>query len=635
MQRDDFVPGSVSASDLVAAGWSVPQLLARSPARLCWHPDLDMEAVVALYTRPHTFFNTCQGVRDDASTGYFTATPTQRQVLDFVHQNAWSDIKKGRQGKTSTAIALGVLLRDCQYLEGMQGVLIADTRETAEMLFERIVYAYEREDESVRMPLARGKRPATRHIKFVHGGGVTVLTMGSKAPAVGRSIDRLHISEFGEAQWQEQAATNMFPTVAKRPNAMVILEGTPGLAGSHDEKMWRSALLGRGRFKALFLPWYEEAANRVPGIYGEARDRLLTLSAVMPSGADPGSDADTLAATPFSEMPDDERAVVLDAMLTEEERAYFGSIPGACLLNVLFRRAALDTEFAGDPRLFSAEYPKDPYDGWLGSKHPIMPHDAVKALLARAKPDGAFPVAPGGCFEIHAPEPKAAYLIVGDPAHYGETGDPSALTAWRVQEERMQLVSFWQGREDPGRFAARVAAVQERYSTRLALGEPTTIAIESNAMGCIQALLDAGVDGLFWCERKKPGWFASDQRILRGEGRAVDLLRKGLVEIAAESVLQQIVDYDGSKREKRGRTPDGERHHFDLARTFIIAADVARTLSFVDEGGQDEDAPKRAPDERPGVSWRMYDRWRKAEEDRNRGSPLGPGLYATPQGLYE
>jgi hypothetical protein len=44
---------------------------------------------------------------------------------------------------------------------------------------------------------------------------------------------------------------------------------------------------------------------------------------------------------------------------------------------------ALNTEFVGDTRLFSAKYPSDPYDGWLGSLAPVMPTDVLKPLLAK------------------------------------------------------------------------------------------------------------------------------------------------------------------------------------------------------------------------------------------------------------
>lgn len=100
-------------------------------------------------------------------------------------------------------------------------------------------------------------------------------------------------------------------------------------------------------------------------------------------------------------------------------------------------------------------------------------------------------------------------------------------------------------------------------------------------------------------------------------------------------MLQQLLDYDGSKRGKRGRTVGGVRHHFDLARCFIIAADVMRSVSFPDASEEKKEADTiEVAAVRPGVTWKMYDQDRK-ERAGARQSALGPSLYALPQGLYE
>lgn len=654
MQRATTQVGSVTPAELRRGGWDVPPILAKETSSLAWLNTLDMPAIVELYRTPQAFFETCQGVHLDSSVGYFSATPTQLRFLDHVHRYRWTNAKKGRQAMITTAYGLGVLLRDCQYLTGLQGVLIADTRETAEMVFERLVFAYERQDPMVKMPLARGDRPAVRHMKFIHGGGISVLTMGSKAPAVGRSIDRLHITEFGEAQWQEQAAVSMFPTVAKRPSVRVVLEGTPGRSGSYDHAMWLRALGGKGRFAPLFLYWFDEAANAVD-LWGDPRKKVEAIAArhegdlrewlarAMDLG-DPsafGQDelAEAVCRATFESLPEPVlRDVFLD-VLTDEERRYFDDTGRATLRHAAYRRDALDTEFAGDGRLFSAKFPKNSLDGWIGSLRPVMPVDALAAMIPGALPDGAFPVGDSACFEVEPPASGASYVITADPAHYGSTGDPSALTVWRVlPDSGMRLAAFWQGREDPGRFASRIVTAQTRYTTRLAQGDPTVIAVESNAMGAVQSLVDRGIDGLFWCEREKPGWFATEPRVQRAEARAVDMLRQGKVEIRAASVLTQIADYDGSQRTKRSRGPGGLRHHFDLARCFLIAADIVAGSWFPDDAAATEEAPgdeSQRPGRRPGVTWADMDADRKQRQSARRIQVLGPGDWDIPAEALE
>lgn len=634
----------VPVAEFARHGLVVPDTLKGDNASLAWHSRLDMTAVLRLFDGPLTFFEMCQGVRIDSSAGYFNATPTQARFLDAANKHRWINVKKGRQAMITTASGLGILLRDCQYLVGLQGVLIADTRETAEMVFERLVYAYEHLDPSVRMPLARGRAPTVRRMKFAHGGSITVLTMGSRAPAVGRSIDRLHITEFGKAVWQKKAATTMFPTVAKRPSVRVILEGTPGDAGSPDHILWKQALQGRGRFFPLFLPWYDEAANAedVRGDMLAALDQalrdhrgdLLGWGRRM-NAPDRASATQRLTRTALGDLPDGLRRAVFAGVLTEEEQDYFSDIPAATLRHVSYRRTALDTEFLSDTRQFSGQFPKDPLDGWVGQQNPIIPADAVRSMMANAKPDGAFSRLPSGCLCVEPPVAGVQYVITGDPSHFGQSGDPSALACWRMRDDGgLALSAFWQGREDPGRFAARSAALQREYGAGTKPDEWPTLAMESNAMGAMQALLDLGAPNLYWGDRRRPGWFATAVRVQRAEAKGIRLLRDSLVEIPALSVLVQLADYDGSQRARRGRTPDGETHHFDIARCFFIAADIRDSLWIPKSTPTQPTVAVRVPkDEGAGdVSWKDL------QEDASRRSaakqPVGPSPWAVPPGVY-
>jgi hypothetical protein len=258
--------------------------------------------IKALFSTPDAFVSMCQIVREDESIGFMTPTYTQRKLLEAYHDNNWLIVNKFRQAKITT-ISVMLLLRDCMYLEGVKGLLIAERQDTAEDIFERILFAYQRLPDDVRMPLAPGKKAGATQMQFIHGGGIKVLTAGCRSPAIGRSIDRLVITEFGEAQWQKKAAINIFPTVNKRVNAKVILESTPGRAGSHHEQMWRSAMEGTSRFHPLFLEWWED-------------DSCIALE----KGFTP----------------------------TTMEREYQAKHPGMSLRNLAFRRRALGTEFVGD-----------------------------------------------------------------------------------------------------------------------------------------------------------------------------------------------------------------------------------------------------------------------------------------------
>jgi hypothetical protein len=268
-------------------------------------------------------------------------------------------------------------------------VLIAERQDTAEDIFERILFAYKNLPDDVKVPTEAGRKPGTTQIHFIHGGGIKVLTAGGRSPAVGRSIDRLLITEFGEAQWQRKAAANIFPAVNKRQNARVILESTPGSAGSHHETMWHNALEGKGRFHPVFLEWWLDPSCRSD-----------------PAGLKP----------------------------TEVEVEYMKRHPGMDLHNLAFRRLSLQTEMGNDERLFTSKYPSDAYDGWLGSGSPVMPIDVLKeSLLHSITPPE--PVAKGASL-LEKPVRGRAYLICADPAGFGGSGDNSAVTVWDATERR-------------------------------------------------------------------------------------------------------------------------------------------------------------------------------------------------------
>ena len=491
-------------------------------AELAHAPGLNQSKIHALFSRPEAFVSMCQIVREDESIGYLNPTPTQMNLLNAVHKDRWVLVNKFRQAKITT-ISVMLLLRDCMYLNGVKGLLIAERQDTAEDIFERILFAYKRLPDDVRMPLEPGRKAGTTQMHFMHGGGIKVLTAGGRSPAIGRSIDRLIITEFGEAMWQRKAAINIFPTVNKRPNARVILESTPGRAGSHHEQMWQSALEKKGRFTPLFLDWWRDESCRM-----DAR------------GFQP----------------------------TAEELAYMQRHEGMTLENLAFRRQALNTEFVGDPRLFSSKYPSDPYDGWLGAFAPVMPTEILKPLLAKAQSDP--PVSPIGCCILEKPTATGKYLITADPAGFGGSGDNSALTVWDAIERRE--VAFWEDREDPDRFATRLMKVQAYYNNAL-------LAVESNAAACIAVLKDVKCKKLLWTNRTHPGWYATNKRLQEAEARLVQLLRDEDLDIRSRGMLHQLVNYDGS-RKKRVKGLDGTTHHFDRARTAVMAADILSRRTF-------------------------------------------------------
>ena len=236
-----------------------------------------------------------------------------------------------------------------------------------------------------------------------------------------------------------------------------------------------------------------------------------------------------------------------------------------------------------------------------------MPVDVLKPALARAVNDP--PIGPHGCNELDPPKDGTRYIVTADPAGFGARGDKSALTVWDAYDRRE--VAFWEEREDPARFARRLVTVQKRYNNAM-------IVVESNATACIAILKDSGTKNLLWTDRSHPGWYATDKRLQEAEARLVRMLRQSDIEVRSRGLLHQLVNYDGS-RKKRVKGLDGVTHHFDRARTAVMAADVLSRRKFTRAAMQSTDS-QHVPGQ---VTMKDLDRLKQQASDR-RKSPYKP-----------
>lgn len=540
----------------------------RQGAQIVVAPHMDAAAVHQMFSVPEAFVSMCKIVREDETTGYLNPTQAQIRTIRAIEANRWTFVTKYRQAKITTITLMHLLLRDCMYLQGIAGMLIADTNATAEMAFRRLRFAYENLPEPVKMPLAAGSKGSKKELEFIHGGNIIIKSLEGRAPAVGHSIDRLHITELGEALHQQKAIINLFPGINKRPNAKLVVESTPGRAGSYHERMWHEALRREGQFFPLFLEWWKDETCRV--------------------------------SVPPNFLP------------TEEELEYMGQRRGMTMENLCFMRTRLRSEFVGDTRLFSAKYPCDPYDGWIGSQRPMMPEDILRTLLDTALEDpteGSY-----GCGEFEAPIEGQQYEVYADPTGFGSVGDPAALTVFHKND--LREVAVWSGRESPDRFAVRIQIVCKRYNNARAV-------VESNHAGCITALRELNVKITY--SKRQPGWYATHKRIAQSEFALVRLLREEDLIIRSRSGLQQLLRYDGDFS-RRERGDDDAGHHFDRARTYIMAADMLSKVKRYNDrraARQRSDAEEMRQEIKPGqIPFGLFDRKRDTMRRSRQESPF-------------
>lgn len=501
---------------------------------------MDAAAVAAMYASPWAYPMQSQIVQeDDETVDYLRPTELQFQVLDALHRYRWNLVDKPRQSKTST-IVTRIMQRDCMYIEGMRGLLVAEKEDTAKEVFEQMMLTHDRLPPELKPPLAVGTSGAVTSIKYWHGGSIKIQTSGGRSPGIGRGLGWLVITEFGESLWQKRAAGQLLPTVSRRRNARVCIESTPGTAGSFHEQMWEMALAGNSRFNPVFLEWWRD------------------LSCAMdPTGFEP----------------------------TEAELAYMARCPGMTLRNLAWRRQETNTAFGSDYRGFAAKYPCAPLDGWIGGSQPIIPEDIISAMLRDTLPWPASSTDTAHVME--GTDPTAPHAIFADPAGYGSTGDPSSVLVYNAITRRD--VAGWTGREHPDRFARRLQLLSQQYTTRAG---PPLMVVESNAAACIATLKDIGCPRLLWTDNYHPGWYATDKRIQESEARAIRMLRQGDMRLRAMPAVHQLRHYDGTST-RRGKSAAGVTHHFDLVRCLLMAADVLSRRQFTAVASQVEGDPEK------------------------------------------
>lgn len=486
--------------------------MARSTAGV----PLDAAAVRAAMQRDK-FIEICRIVREDESIGSLNLTPTQKQVLQAVTDHRWVMIKKYRQAKITTLMILD-LLGQCMYTPGVQGVLIAEKYDTAETAWGRARYAYDYLPDAIKIPTRSGRDPAKREMEFVHGGRIKTITAATGTPAIGNSPDRVVVTEYDEFHDQDNFNAHFFPSVAKRQNARVVMESTPGKQGTTSHTMWLKALEGTSQFHPVFLKWWLD-------------------------------DSCTILDPTF--VPDQTELRIME----ELEGITYG--------HLAFRRARLDTEFIGDDTKFRHKYPSGPYDGWTTESGNVLPSDALLPMLAEATStvdnhEHYYDEREEGC----------PYVLTCDPAGYGSDGDPSAITLWNAWDH--SEVMSWSGREDPGRLAARIMRIQAAWDC--------DVVVESNAPACVQALIGLRCPKLYHTNQNHPGWYMTSVGKSAAIVVLVEMLRADEMKLHTKATIHQLLQWDGESR-KRGKGEHG-RHHFDRAITVMIAAAIFRKRGY-------------------------------------------------------
>jgi hypothetical protein len=487
------------------------------------------DMMAQFFATPYAFCYVCPIVTINDVVEMMQPTDNQKLVATKAQDSRFIWVNKYRQAFITTLMDM-MLLRDCMYGEGIQGAFVAQKEDTHKEHMRRISFTYNKMKEDPILskfivPLKKNTSATISGIEFIHGGGIWPITAGSDSPGVGRSFSRVVETESCEMPAEDfhRLNTKFYPTITKRPFGRIWRESTPGKAETPQHRAWLKALKGNSRFEPVFLKWWEDSVNTVP-----LSDKFSPI--------------------------------------TEEEKEYARRLKGITKGHVYFRRFEISDFCDGDENLFEVKYPSGPLKGWTRSTGTVFDQHRLQKMYDTSISDDTGRNINHYCLVAKKPNPYHRYVLVIDPTDFGATGDNAAMIMFdRCDWEE---VAKWEGREDPTKSYPRAKEMCKYYNN-------ATMVIESNCSAFIAlATRDDEPDAppIYYEKKDKPGWRATSKSIQEGEAAVNELLKEEVFTLNFASTIEQMLHFDGNKRDRRVRNTRGEKSHFDSARCAVIAA---------------------------------------------------------------
>lgn len=214
----------------------------------------------------------------DKNSNEIIFNENNRPVLaDFNHSHeARNIILKSRQhGFTTNACIDG--LDDVIFNANFNFTLIADTKEHAREIFEKVIFAWVNFPQALKSALdIKASTENANEISFNHGSKFRVTTSARSG-----TVNRLHISEFGKicAQWPKKAKeiiTGSIPAVV--PSGRIDIESTAeGEEGEFYEMFWRyydKEPESIKDWKTFFYGWANDPDCNLTGIFDLPQDMI-------------------------------------------------------------------------------------------------------------------------------------------------------------------------------------------------------------------------------------------------------------------------------------------------------------------------------------------------------------------------
>ena len=326
------------------------------------------------------------------------------------NQTRWLTLLGYRQGGKSTVPELCSYVKTA-YTPGWDHVCIADTKDRAKYLHQRVHYCHARWPDQLRSPTVPNRESRQLTFREKVGGKMRVLSAESGAVGIGQSPDSFHGSELPYWQSASQQYTLIYPSMINRDHALMVLESTPAPMDAPSAEWWKDqcndAKAGKGRSLYAFFPFWDGKLNVRP-------------------------------------WPEN------SALETEELRLMdkYGPL-GLTRENLAFRRLMLDTdsEIRRNPDLFRVYYPFDDVTCWLSTSSAVIHPSLLKRHREQKLVEWAGPY-----LEYEKPEPEAIYVMGVDPAGYAAR-DHAAFQVLKIYDGEWTQVACYAGHTEPLAFS--------------------------------------------------------------------------------------------------------------------------------------------------------------------------------------
>ena|SRR5215475_1462809 len=374
--------------------------------------------------------------RDTGDMVPFRFNTSQQKIMAKVrrhqakHRHLWLIFLKARRLGISRWTA-ALALAHCLQKVNAHARVVGQLTETGKEMYDQVG------EFTDQLPMRLPPR-TQREMLFPHSGGVSRFSRATAKTVIGgRGLTHsfLHLTEAAFYPGEASFVALLNTVSAADPDNVVVIETTAnGIEGPGETyyNYWKSAEAEQNEFLAIFLPWWEDPATRLP-------DKLA-----------PDAPAD-----------DYEKWLMSEFHCTRGQIAWF--------------RSTLETKCGGSIYTWKAEYPAAPDEAFISSGEPIFDFEELEYMRQTCvdpimKGDVLGPPRSlrmvesrdGPLYVWEEPHDLDHYYIGVDAAKGVEEGDFAAAIGWNAETGKQAFT--YAAKIGPERLAEIVHFLAKRYN---------------------------------------------------------------------------------------------------------------------------------------------------------------------------